>query len=89
MVFPNDLPGIPPEQEICFAIDLLLDTNPNVISPYQMAPVESKEFKTQLNDILHKVFITPSIYQWGATVVFLKKKDGSLRMCINLLPPTE
>ncbi|WMV25219.1 hypothetical protein MTR67_018604 [Solanum verrucosum] len=60
-VFPDDLPGIPPEREIDFGIDLLLDTQPISIHPYQVAPTELKELKMQLKDLLDKGFIQPSI----------------------------
>ena len=82
-VFPNDLPGIPPEWEIGFGIDMLPYINLISISPYQMAPTELRELKSQLKDLLDKGFIRPSISQWGAPVLFMKKKDGSLRMCID------
>ncbi|WMV37694.1 hypothetical protein MTR67_031079, partial [Solanum verrucosum] len=66
-VFPDDLPGIPPEREIDFGIDLLPDTQPISIPPYRMAPAELKELKTQLKDLLDKGFIQPSISPWGAS----------------------
>jgi len=82
-VFPEELPGIPPEREIEFGIDLLPDTQPISIPPYRMAPAELKELKEQLKDLLEKGFIRPSISPWGAPVLFVRKKDGSLRMCID------
>ncbi|WMV07858.1 hypothetical protein MTR67_001243, partial [Solanum verrucosum] len=82
-VFPEDLPGVPLEREIDFGIDLLPDTQPVSIPPYRMAPAELKELKEQLKDLLDKGFIKPSISPWGAPVLFVKKKDGSLRMCID------
>ncbi|WMV46245.1 hypothetical protein MTR67_039630 [Solanum verrucosum] len=82
-VFPNDLPGVPPKREIDFGIDLLPDTQPISIPPYRMAPAELKELKEQLRDLLEKGFIRPSQSPWGAPVLFVKKKDGSLRMCID------
>ena len=82
-VFPEELLGIPPEREIEFGIDLLPDTQPISISPYRMAPAELKELKEQLKDLLEKGFIRPSISPWGAPVLFVRKKDGSLRMCID------
>ena len=82
-VFPKDLPGIPPEREIDFGIDLLPNTNPISIPPYRMAPAELKELKEQLKDLLDKGFIRPSKSPWGAPVLFVRKKDGSLRMCID------
>ncbi|WMV18296.1 hypothetical protein MTR67_011681 [Solanum verrucosum] len=82
-VFPDKLPGIPPQSEIDFAIDTLPSTQPIYISPYIMAPAELKELKDQLKDLLDKSFIRPSVSPWGAPVLFVRKKDGSLRMCIN------
>ncbi|KAH0709559.1 hypothetical protein KY284_010986 [Solanum tuberosum] len=82
-VFPDDLPGVPPEREIEFRIDLLPDTQPISIPLYKMAPAELKELKEQLKDLLDKGFIRASISPWGAPVFFVKKKDGSLRMCID------
>ena len=81
-VFPNDVYVIPPEQEIDFGIDWLPDTNPNFFPPYLMAPAKSEELKAQLKDLQDKGFIKPSNFSWGAPVLFVKKKDGSLRMCI-------
>ena len=62
---------------------MLPNKNPISILPYQMAPTELKELKAQLKDFLDKGFIRPSISPWGATVLFVKKKDGSLRLCID------
>ncbi|WMV24317.1 hypothetical protein MTR67_017702 [Solanum verrucosum] len=82
-VFPNDLPGVPPKREIDFGIDLLPNTQPIFIPPYRMAPMELKELKEQLKDLLDKSFIRPNISPLGAPVLFVKKKYGSLRMCID------
>ena len=79
----EDLPGVSPKKEMDFKIDLLLDTQPISILPYRMAPVELKELKEQLKDLLNKGFIIPNISPWGAPVLFMRKKDGSLRMCID------
>ncbi|WRX28627.1 Retrotransposon gag domain - like 10 [Theobroma cacao] len=65
-VFPEELPGLPLEREIEFCIDLTLDTRPISIPPYRMAPTELKELKCQLEDLLDKGFIRPSISPWGA-----------------------
>nr|XP_016441064.1 PREDICTED: uncharacterized protein LOC107766740 [Nicotiana tabacum] len=78
--FPDELPVIPPEREIDFAIDLLPDTQPISIPPYRMAPAELRELKEQLKDLLDKGFIKPSTSPWGAPVLFVRKKDGSLRI---------
>ena len=75
-VFPNDLPGIPPELETYFGINLLMDTNSISIPPYRKAPAELKYLKDQLKYFLDKGFIRPSISPWGAPVMFVKKKDG-------------
>ncbi|XP_075080213.1 uncharacterized protein LOC142165745 [Nicotiana tabacum] len=82
-VFPDELPGLPPEREIDFAIDMLPDTQPISILPYRMASAELKELKAQLKDLLIKGFIRPRTSPWGALVLFVRKKDGSLRMCID------
>ena len=66
-----------------FGIDFLSDTNPISIPPYRMAPGKLKELKAQLKDLLDKGFTGPSISPWGSPVFFVKKKDGSLRMCID------
>ena len=62
---------------------MLPDTKPISIPPYRMAPAELKELKEQLKDLLEKGFIRPSSSPWGAPVLFVRKKDGSLRMCID------
>ncbi|KAH0689359.1 hypothetical protein KY289_016717 [Solanum tuberosum] len=82
-VFPDDLPGVPPEREIDFGVDLIPDTRPISIPPYIMALAELKELKEQLKDLLDKGFIRPNVSPWGAPVLFVRKKDGSLRMCID------
>ncbi|XP_070015729.1 uncharacterized protein [Nicotiana sylvestris] len=82
-VFPEDLPGLPPVREIDFCIYFLPDTQPISIPPYRMAPTELRELKQQLQDLLDKGFIRPSVSPWGAPVLFVKKKDRSLRMCID------
>ena len=58
-------------------------TRPISIPPYRMAPAELKELKEQLQDLISKGFIRPSVYPWGAPVLFVKKKDGSMRICID------
>ena len=82
-VFPNDVPSIFPEHEIDFGIDLLQETKPISVPPYRMALAELKELKAQLKDLLDKDFIRHSVSQWGAPVLFVTKKDGSLSMCID------
>ncbi|XP_070019891.1 uncharacterized protein [Nicotiana sylvestris] len=82
-VFSDELPRIPLDREIDFGIDVLPDTQPISIPPYRMAPAELRELKEQLKDLLEKGFIRPSVLPWGAPVLFFRKKDGSLRMCID------
>ena len=82
-VFPNDLPEISLGREIDFGIDLLLDTNPIYFPPDRMALAKLKELKSQLKDLVNKGFIRPSISPWSVAVLFVKKKDGSLRICID------
>ena len=82
-VFPDDISGLPPDTAIKFVIELILGTEPISIPPYIMAPTELKELKAQLEELLSKGFIRPSTSPWGASVLFVKKKDGSLRFCID------
>ncbi|KAL0560669.1 hypothetical protein IC582_001079 [Cucumis melo] len=82
-VFPEKLPGLPPHREVEFAIELESDTVPISRAPYRMAPAELKELKVQLQELLDKGFIRPSVSPWGAPVLFVKKKDGSMRLCID------
>ncbi|TYK03797.1 pol protein [Cucumis melo var. makuwa] len=82
-VFPDELPGLPPPREIDFAIELEPNTAPISRAPYRMAPTELKEMKVQLQELLDKGFIRPSVSPWGAPVLFVKKKDESMRLCID------
>ena len=82
-VFPEELPGLPPEREIEFEIELLPGVSPISQAPYRMAPVELKELKEQLQELVDKGFVRPSFSPWGAPVLFVKKKDGSMRLCID------
>ncbi|KAL0534799.1 hypothetical protein IC582_029093 [Cucumis melo] len=82
-VFPEELPGLPPHREVEFAIELEPGTVPISRAPYRMAPAELKELKVQLQELLDKGFIRPSVSPWGAPVLFVKKKDGWMRLCID------
>ena len=82
-IFPDDIAGLPPDREVEFTIDLIPGTEPISIPPYRMAPTELRELKAQLEELLSKGFIRPSISPWGAPVLFMKKKDGNLRLCID------
>ncbi|RVW22844.1 Transposon Ty3-I Gag-Pol polyprotein [Vitis vinifera] len=82
-VFPKELPCLPPHREMDFSIELYPGTDPISIAPYRMAPVELKELNIQLQELQTKGFIRPSTSPWGAPVLFVKKKDGSLRLCVD------
>ncbi|GJU18806.1 putative reverse transcriptase domain-containing protein [Tanacetum coccineum] len=82
-VFPDDLSGLPPVREIEFHIDLIPGASPVVKSPYRLAPSEMLELSNQLKELQEKGFIRPSHSPWGAPVLFVKKKDGAMRMCID------
>ncbi|KAA0062248.1 DNA/RNA polymerases superfamily protein [Cucumis melo var. makuwa] len=82
-VFPGDLSGLPPDREIEFTIELLPGTTPISQAPYRMAPSELKELKMQLQELVDKGYIRPSVSPWGAPVLFVKKKDGTFRLCID------
>ncbi|KAL2250218.1 UNVERIFIED_CONTAM: Retrovirus-related Pol polyprotein from transposon [Sesamum indicum] len=82
-VFLDELPGLPPHREVDFEIDIIPGAAPISIAPYRMAPSELKELKKQLEELLDKGFIRPSISPWGAPVLFVKKKDGSMRFCVD------
>ena len=82
-VFPDDLPGMPPHREVEFFIELTPGSGAVAKNPYRMVPIELRELKAQLQELLNKGFIRPSVSPWGARVLFIHKKDGSLRLCIN------
>ncbi|XP_027348024.1 uncharacterized protein LOC113859450 [Abrus precatorius] len=81
-VFLEDVSELPTEREIGFAIiDLIPRASPISVAPYRMSPVELTEVKKQVGDLFQKRFVRPSVSQWGAPVLLVKKKDGSMRMC--------
>ncbi|PKA55800.1 RNA-directed DNA polymerase like [Apostasia shenzhenica] len=82
-VFPEDLSGLPPDGEVEFSIELVPGTGPISKVPYRMATAELLELKTQIQEMLDKNYIRPSTSPWGAPVLFVKKNDSSLRMCID------
>ena len=82
-MFPEDLPEILPSRDVNFAIELESGTGPISKAPYRMAPVGLKELTTQLQELLDKEFIRPSMSPCGALVLFVKKKDGSMCLCID------
>jgi len=82
-VFPEELPGVPPAREVEFTISLIEGAAPVARTPYRMAPKELAELKNQLQELVDKNFIRPSTSPWGAPVLFVKKKDGSMRLCVD------
>ncbi|XP_073129583.1 uncharacterized protein [Henckelia pumila] len=82
-VFPEEINSLPPYREIEFTIDLTPEAMPKSKAPYRMAPAELRELKIQLQELFQKGYIRPSSSPWGAPVLFVKKKDGTLRMCID------
>ena len=82
-VFPKESPELPPQREIEFAINVVPGATSTSITPYRMAPVELKELKPELQELLEKGFMHLSVSPWGALVLFVKKKDGTLRLCVN------
>ncbi|XP_070662462.1 uncharacterized protein [Malus domestica] len=81
--FIDDLPGLPHTREIEFTIDLLPGTNPISLAPYQMASAELRELKIQLQELVNKGYIQPTKSPWGAPVLFVRKNDGSMRLCVD------
>ena len=77
------MPGIPPVRQVEFRIDLIPGAAPVAKAPYRLAPSEMQELSSQLQELLSKGFIRPSSSPWGAPILFVKKKDGSMRMCID------
>jgi hypothetical protein len=84
-VFPNDLPGMPPARSIEFNIELQPDIAPIAKAPYKMSPMELKELKIQLHDLLDKGYIHPSTSCWGCSTLFVEK-DKELRLCVDYRP---
>ena len=82
-VFPDELPGLPPQRVVDFGIELHTGTLPISMNPHRMAPVELQELRVQLHELLDKGFIRPSTSPWGALVLFAKKKGKTLRLCID------
>ena len=82
-VFPEDLVSLPPRRDVEFTIELLPGTAPISFATYRMAPAELRELKDQVSGLLERGFIRPSTSPWGAPVLFAKKADGALRLCID------
>jgi hypothetical protein len=82
-VFLEELPGMPPERELEFTIDLKLGTKTIARTPYWMSTPKLQELKMQLKELLDLGLIRPSVSPWGAPVIFVQKKDGAWRLCID------
>jgi hypothetical protein len=85
-VLPDDLPGMPPDKDVEFVIELQPGTAPISKRLYRMPPKELAELKNQLQELLDKGYIHPSSSPWGSPALFVKKKDGSLQMCVDYRP---
>jgi hypothetical protein len=79
----GEFPGLPPTRDIHFSIDLMLGATPVSKTPYRMNMSELKELQMQLEELLKKGYICPSVSPCGTPVLFVKKKDGTLRLCID------
>jgi hypothetical protein len=82
-VFLEEVPGLPPRRDIDFSIELAPEAVPVSRTPYWMSTPELVELKLQLKEMMDKGYIQPSVPPWGAPVLFVKKKDGTLRLCID------
>lgn len=82
-VFPKELPGLPPRRELDLTIELKPGTEPISKTPYRMTAPELQELQIQLKELLDVGHIRPSVSPWSAPVIFVKKKDGSLRLCVD------
>src|SRR3954470_19122395 len=85
-VFPEELPGMPPDRCVEFIVDLILGTSPISRRTYRMVPHELAELKIQLEALLAKGFICPSSSPWGCPILFVRNKDGTGRMCVDYRP---
>ena len=82
-VFPEEIPGLPPRRELDFTIELILGVVPSSKAPYRMNILELNEIKSQLKELIDKKYIRPSVSPWGAPVIFVKKKDRTMQLCID------
>jgi hypothetical protein len=82
-VFPEELPGMPPDRDIEFVIELKPSTTPIYKTPHRMAAPELAKLKEHIKELLEKGFIHPSSFPWGAPVIFFPKKDGTQRLCVD------
>ena len=82
-VFPNEIPRLPPKRDIDITIELVPGAEPVSKTPYRMSTLEFLELKMQLQELLEKKYISPSVSPWGVPVLFVKKKYGTIRLCID------
>jgi hypothetical protein len=82
-VFPEDLPGMPPDQDIEFVIELEPGTAPIYMTPFRMITLELAKLKEHIMELLEKGFIRPSASPWGSPMIFVPKKDGTQRLCMD------
>ena len=88
-VFPEELPGMPPERKVEFAIELIPGTAPISKRAYRVSGPELVELKKQIDELLEKGYIRPSTSPWAALILFMEKKDGTKRMCIDYISLNE
>ena len=84
-VFREDIPGLPSQQEVDFSIEIIPGFSPPSKVPYRMSIPELIDLKKKLQELLDKGYIRSSVSPWGALVLFVKKKDGNLRLCIDYI----
>lgn len=82
-VFPKDLPGMPPDRDLEFIIELAPDTTPTTKRPYRMTTNGLEELKKHINDLQDKGFVRPSLSPWGSPVLLVKKKDSTMQICVD------
>ena len=82
-VFPEEISGLPPKRELNFTIEPVPGTIPSSKAPYRMNILELNQLKSQLKELIDKKYIRPSVSPWGAPVIFVKKKDETMRLCID------
>ena len=82
-ISPEEIPGLPPKRETDFEIELEPSARPMSNPLYKMAPVKLRELKVQFEDILQKGYIRSSVSPWGLPILFVKKKDETLRLCVD------
>ena len=82
-IFPEEILGLPPKQDLYFTVYLILGSTHVSRAPYKMNTLELTELKMQVHELLDKGYIRPSVSPWGAPVLFVKKKDVTFRMCIQ------